>query len=69
MRIEILEKPIETRNRKYPWIGINASKVIVLFTRLNIGTCLNGLSIGTHSSTWGEATFVEFEGKIILSNQ
>ena len=63
----------ERAERNYPYIGMSATSVVVLFVRPNTGFVLRSpvmdkRAIGSHDSTWSEHYFVPLEGYIQLSN-
>jgi hypothetical protein len=48
------------------------TECIVLFTSANIGICINpgatNNKIGTYSQFWNEYDFIDYNGKITISN-
>jgi hypothetical protein len=57
---------------RYPYIGVSSSKCIVLFTKHQLGTCLEPgdtpNKIGEYCNSWAENSFVELNGSITLKN-
>ena len=72
MNIEIKQKSKESKERKYPWLGISVNGTIVLFTDKSRGIVLFNaayLVLGSYSTDWDMEKFTDFEGEITLSNE
>lgn len=71
-----VSEPAAAKETSYPCLKkytLNGNTIIVLFSERNVGVCIYdenriNSSVGSRSIIWNEASFIYFNGKLILEN-